>query len=74
MSVTIEQRRAALALVVAVTETIRELRSVPSGVLYATLMNKMSIHDYNATIDMLKRAKLVEESAHVLTWIGPALS
>jgi hypothetical protein len=74
MSNTAEQRRAALALVAAVAETIRESRSVPSGVLYASLLNVMSMQDYNATIDMLKRAKLVEESAHVLTWIGPVLS
>jgi hypothetical protein len=55
----------------AVAEAIRELGSVPSGHLYAQLMDKMSLETYTAVIQVLKNTKLVEEKNHLLTWIGP---
>lgn len=33
--------------------------------------NNMSATDYQGLIDSLKRAKLVKESNHLLTWVGP---
>jgi hypothetical protein len=50
---------------------IRDLGSVPSGYLYAQLMGILTLDQYNAIIDALKSAKMVSESGHLLTWIGP---
>lgn len=56
-------------------ETIREMKSVPSGVLYASLMvHDVSMGEYQTIIDSLKRAKLITEASHVFTWCGPSLS
>ena len=54
-----------------VSETIRELKKVPSGHLYAMVMGKMSLEVYQAIITRLKAVSLVRETAHQLTWIGP---
>lgn len=71
MSLTPEQAKAALAMTQAVAETIKTLGEVPSGHLYARLMDKMSLETYNSLIGLLKRAKLVEEENNLLKWIGP---
>jgi hypothetical protein len=56
---------------VAIGETIRELGSVPSGQLYARLMGRMSIEDYEAAIGLLIRTRLVRrEPSHLLVWAG----
>jgi len=55
----------------AVGEAIRDLGSVPSGHLYARLMGHMDLDTYNKLIGLLKQANLVEESNHLLTWVGP---
>ena len=65
------QITSAFATTLAVSETIRELRQIPSGELYATLCGRLSLADYNAAIAMLQRAGLVTEHAHMLTWAGP---
>lgn len=70
---TAAQIKAALGMTVAVAETIRELGSVPSGHLYAQLMNKVDLVGFESLIRNLKNAGLVSESAHMLTWIGPIL-
>ncbi len=62
--------KAAMRVVLAVGETIRELGSVPSGYLYAGLMGKMSLGQYQGIIHCLKAAKLISERGHLLTWIG----
>ncbi len=66
-----QQTKAAMQIILAVGDAIRELGSVPSGHLYANLMGKMSLAQYEAIIRTLKGAGLVEESAHLLTWVGP---
>lgn len=71
-----EQRRAALLTIQAIVECLRDLGEVPSGEFYARLMampgfSNTSASDYQALIDSLKRAKLIKESNHLLTWIGP---
>jgi len=73
--ITTEQRKAALTIVFAVSETIRELGSTPSGFLYNALMAKinLSFNDYQAIISTLKNAGVVKEANNVLTWIGPKI-
>jgi hypothetical protein len=65
------------ASIIGISETIRELREVPSGHLFNALLVKhpmTTAHDYQRIIETLKRCRLVEEKNHVLRWIGPALS
>lgn len=70
-----EQRRAAILTIQAIADCLRDLGEVPSGEFYARLMampgfNNMSATDYQALIDSLKRARLISEKGHMLTWIG----
>jgi hypothetical protein len=65
-------KTAALKIAVAVAEAIRELGEVPSGHLYARLMDQMSLDTYNAIIGALKGAGLVKEQNYLLSWSGPA--
>jgi hypothetical protein len=68
-----EQVRAAVEVARAVGDCIRELRTVPSGHLYARLMGNLSLEDYQSVIATLVRAGLVREHAsHLLEWIGPS--
>jgi hypothetical protein len=65
------QVKAALNIVAALADTIRELKEVPSGVLYANVMNQLSLEQYNKAIDLLKGAEMITEQNHLLRWIGP---
>jgi len=56
----------------AIGDLIREIGEVPSGHLYARLCGTMNLETYTRLIEILKAAQLVSESAHLLTWIGPA--
>ena len=62
--------KAALGILRAVADAIRELGEVPSGHLYAHLMSKLSLEQYEQVIDVLKQAGLITESNHLLTWVG----
>jgi hypothetical protein len=63
---------AALNVVQAIAETIRELGEVPSGELYARLMRKLDHHQYDQVIGILKRTGLVTETpGHLLRWNEP---
>ncbi len=63
---------AGVMAIAAVGSAIRELGSVPNGVLYANIAEKISFHGYNIAIGKLKEAGLVTEQDHVLTWVGPS--
>ena len=66
------EAKAAIQVVMAVGDAIRELGSIPSGHLYAQLMSKLDLQAYQRVIDLLKGAGVVkEEASHMLTWIGP---
>jgi hypothetical protein len=69
---TTRQVNAALAVTIAISETIRELGEVPSGHLYAGLIGEISLQDYERIIGVLKNTWLVrEDPSHLLTWTGP---
>ncbi len=73
--ITKEQTKAALQIMMAVAETIREMREVPSGVLYAHLMGKMNLEQYNSMLGVLERNKLITVGLnHVIHWTGPQFS
>jgi hypothetical protein len=66
-----QQLAAGLDVIRAVAEAIRELRTVPSGNLYAHVMGRLSIQEYEKVIGILKGADLVRESSdHLLTWVA----
>lgn len=71
--VTKDDVKAALGVLLAVSETIREVKEVPSGVLYSQLMGTVSMTAYEKIISTLKGAGLVSESNHVLRWVGPEI-
>lgn len=66
-----ESVRSAIDMIAALAETIRELGEVPSGVLYANVMGRMTLESYEGCLRVLKGARLVAERANVLRWIGP---
>lgn len=66
-----QEAKAAVEMVLAVSDCIRDLRQVPSGELYSRLMGFMSMDGYNTVIDMLKRAGVITVSNHLITWVGP---
>jgi len=65
---TTTQIQGTIKVVAAIAETIRELGSIPSGHLYAQLVGRMTLEQYNGVIDTLKNAGLVREEAHLLIW------
>lgn len=70
--VTAEQKKAGLAVVMAVAETVRESGRCPSGVVYAALMGRVTLQGYEKILNILKGAGLIEVTpSHELVWVGP---
>lgn len=68
----IDEVKAALSAIHAIAETIRKFGEISSGELYARLMGKIELRDYEQIIATLKKAGLVTEtSSHVLRWNEP---
>ena len=63
--------RNALDLMFAVSETIRELGEVPSGVLYSQLLGRVTYEGYQGLLRALTNTKLIKVENHLITWIGP---
>lgn len=73
-TITQAQTREGLRLILAVSETIREAGEIPSGHLYAMLLDRLTLNAYDAMIAILIRGKLVEQDrSHMLRWIGPEI-
>ena len=60
--------RAAVGMIKAVADAIKELKRVPSGSLYATLMNHLTVDQYNQIVSVLKNAGLVKDVYGELVW------
>lgn len=54
----------------ALAEAIKGLGTVPSGHLYARVMGYVGLDEYQMHIDTLKKAGVVTEKFHELTWVG----
>lgn len=65
-----EQLKAGMQTLIAVSTAIRDLKQVPTGHLYATLMSKMDLPTFNRVVATLKRADVVREADNVLHWIA----
>lgn len=68
---TAREVKAVIEITRAVAEAIRDLGEVPSGELYARLMDKLDIRSYDFIIDTLLRAGVITRNNHVLAWVGP---
>jgi hypothetical protein len=61
-----------LEVLKAVAEALRDLGSVPSGHLYASVCGFLTLDGYTHVINTLVDAGLVRRDGnHLLTWIGP---
>jgi hypothetical protein len=70
MNVTKEQVASALDTMRAVIETIRDAGRVPSGTVYAALMNRMDLAAYDKMIALILGTGLVRRDGHELVWVG----
>lgn len=59
-----------LYFVEGIGEAIRGVGRVPSGHLYAQVMGKMTLEQYERVIGILKGTKLIKEESNDLIWIG----
>lgn len=64
-----KRKQATVAVVLAIAETIKTAKQVPSGYLYARLMNAMSLEAYQTIIEILKASGKVVEQGHLLSWV-----
>lgn len=58
-----------IAMAQAIAEAIRSLGSVPSGHLYAQLMGKLELEEFNAIISVLVKSGLITNNNNKLVWI-----
>jgi hypothetical protein len=70
-TITREELTAGVKTVHAIAEAIRELGQVSDGTLYAALMGKLNLGQYQAIIAILVKAGLVSNFGHELRWAGP---
>lgn len=71
MQVIQAQLAAGMEIIRAIADAIRELKSVPSGHLYARLCGNMSLSEYQQIIGILQRSKvIVVEPSHLIRWIA----
>lgn len=66
------KKQAAIEAVKAVASVIKDMGQVPSGHLYANLMQYMSLDVYQAIIALLVESKLITVKNHLITWVGKA--
>ena len=66
-----EQIKSTMDTLRALADAIKELKQVPSGILYSQVMGYMSLGTYERCIGVLKCAGVVTESNHMLTWVEP---
>jgi len=55
-----------LKIALAIYQTVAELGFVPSGTIYAALMNQIDLQTYQDLIQMLKDIGKIKEVNHVL--------
>jgi hypothetical protein len=65
-----EKMKAAVQIMKAVAESIKEVGSIPSGHLYAQLMGKMSLGSYEKMIYAMQRMGIIRVEDHLITYIG----
>lgn len=54
----------------AIGDTIHKLGQIPEGHLYAQVMGKMTVDEFNLYTGLLIKNKLVKRQHNILHWIG----
>jgi len=70
MATTDDQLKAALTVLSAVAEAIRDVGIIPAGHLYAAMMGNVDLPTFDRIIGILTNCKLIEKSGNSLRWIG----
>jgi hypothetical protein len=69
-TMTTEQAQKLIEFMGAIASLIKEVKTIPSGHLYAQLMGKMTLDQYNDMIATLQNAGLVSLKNDLLTYTG----
>jgi hypothetical protein len=69
----IKEAEQALLKIRIIADAIKEAEDtgIASGTLYAMVMSKYSLVEYDKIISILVNTKLIENKYHLLKWIGP---
>ncbi len=70
MKTTNEIAVAALEIFLAISEAVRELCTVPSGHLYAQVLQVLSLEQYEQVLGTLERAGVIKIENLVVRWTG----
>lgn len=68
-TITKQQAMDGIKLIKLVADSIKELKRVPNGHLYAMLMSILSLQEYEKIINILKNAGVIELKNNELFWI-----
>lgn len=68
------QAAAAIQIVFALSEAVRDLGEVPAGTLYAASLDKLSLEDFEAAVGILTRSGVVRRDGDLLVWNAKPLS
>jgi len=63
-----EQIKSGLDIIRAVADAIKEAKEIPSGHLYAMMMNHICLAEYEKIIGILKNAGIITEKMNLLKW------
>lgn len=67
-------RQEAFTLYAAVAETVHKAGQIPSGHVYAALLDRITYADYTTMIASLVHSGLIaQDPSHLLRWVGPLL-
>jgi transcriptional regulator CtsR len=66
--ITQKQVSAAINTIKAIADAIRDLETVQSGVLYARVMNYLSLQEYEHVIQILVDGEIITKKNHELKW------
>jgi len=70
-TITKAELHAGLETIKAVADAVRELKRVPSGTLYATVMGHLSLSGYDKIVQILCNAGVIRKHPdHTLEWIA----
>ncbi len=65
-----DKAKVTVDVVAAMGRVIQHVGSIPSGELYARLMDKINLEQYNYLLGLLLSTGLVEQKNYLLIWKG----
>jgi len=67
---TADQKKAVIEITAVFAKIIQLHGRIPSGELYARVMDKINLQNYQFILDVLVEMKMIKIVAHELIWIG----